>query len=565
MKKSTLCNLMLVLALLAYCSHTALNAQRTEIKRTLNTVDDKGISSYTLDNLLSSSYGIGVALDPKGNFKVNSAFCPLPPTNIVMGGPGTLTTTSALIIWDFIPNQVNPFAIRYRIMGTSSWLMIQVSDHQITITGLTPGTTYEFQVANTTAVCPLDDADWSALQTFTTISLPKPGDSFQNPIQIGNIDATMSFSDTQNNSPANHFGNKYGQPGDDIIYKFSVDLRSNVMIDHCSSGISDSYMYLLDANMNLIAFDDDNGPACPTLFLKASIIKILEPGTYYIVSEGYWLTTGDITTNVRVLYNPGTNSGTANIIDFTQRRCLTYFDTQNNGSRQFMNRFGRPTPEIYYKLLLGDPETIHINTCGSGLFDTYLHVFNVVGQEIFTNDDFGPLCNSWQASLSVNLQAGTYYIVVEGYSSTGPISLGVDNLGGTVFCGTLSLVTPATGSTANAMTEKPEVPTGITLYPDPIIEKTKKKNAPVPEKLDISSDNITLYPNPANESVNLKIPQLQEATTINITDASGRILSKIQTSNIETEINTSNLANGFYFVIFKLGNETVTKKLQVMR
>ena len=63
-----------------------------------------------------------------------------------------------------------------------------------------------------------------------------------------------------------------------------------------------------------------------------------------------------------------------------------------------------------------------IDTCGSG-FDTYLRVFNAAGAEIASKDD-GGCPGRLQQKLSVTLTAGTYTVVVDGYSrSQGAYSL----------------------------------------------------------------------------------------------------------------------------------------------
>jgi hypothetical protein len=53
----------------------------------------------------------------------------------------------------------------------------------------------------------------------------------------------------------------------------------------------------------------------------------------------------------------------------------------------------------------------------SGLADSYLHILNSAGTQIFVNDDNGPLCTGNRASISAALAAGTYYVVSEGYGS----------------------------------------------------------------------------------------------------------------------------------------------------
>ena len=69
-----------------------------------------------------------------------------------------------------------------------------------------------------------------------------------------------------------------------------------------------------------------------------------------------------------------------------------------------------------------------------------------------------------------------------------------------------------------------------------------------------SINNIRLYPNPANEIVNINFNTTKdEEVTINITDVSGRVVKSIETTNYNVGINNvivdiADLNNGFYFV-----------------
>lgn len=123
---------------------------------------------------------------------------------------------------------------------------------------------------------------------ITTKVFAQPiGATFNNPINAGTISPGMVYTDTKNNAPANGFGNDYGQPSDDIYYKFTLNTAAEVSISNCSSTF-DTYLHILDAEGNLITFKDDNGPLCPGL--PSSIKVQLSEGIYYVVAEGYNLT-----------------------------------------------------------------------------------------------------------------------------------------------------------------------------------------------------------------------------------------------------------------------------------
>ncbi len=92
----------------------------------------------------------------------------------------------------------------------------------------------------------------------------------------------------------------------------------------------------------------------------------------------------------------------------------------------------QPSPDAFYRFTNSACQSlVSISLCGSA-FDTYLHLLNSSGTEIAVNDDNGPLCSGSQSSIRMILPAGTYYIVVEGYTvNFGTYSLNVSATDGT--------------------------------------------------------------------------------------------------------------------------------------
>lgn len=96
---------------------------------------------------------------------------------------------------------------------------------------------------------------------------------------------------------------------------------------------------------------------------------------------------------------------------------FSYSDTKNNGTIfGYLNDYGQPSHDIYYRFTVQGTARVDISHCSSG-FDTYMHLLNSSGGLIMSNDDNGPLCSGLKASIQTTLAAGTYYIVSEGYSS----------------------------------------------------------------------------------------------------------------------------------------------------
>lgn len=128
------------------------------------------------------------------------------------------------------------------------------------------------------------------------VNVPGLGTSMTNPIVVGQAPCQASpFIDIQTNSTANCFSNGFGQASPEIWYQFTLSAPTTVNLSHCGSPM-DTYMHLLDAQGNLVAYNDDLGPLCASI--NASVVQLLPAGTYYVVSEGYGALTGSITTSI---------------------------------------------------------------------------------------------------------------------------------------------------------------------------------------------------------------------------------------------------------------------------
>jgi len=80
-----------------------------------------------------------------------------------------------------------------------------------------------------------------------------------------------------------------------------------------------------------------------------------------------------------------------------------------------------------------------------------------------------------------------------------------------------------------------------------------------------NENQVSIYPNPANNSVNINSNSLIES--INIYALSGKLIQSINTFNINThyQLNTTSLANGFYLIEVKTHERVFTKKLIIQR
>ncbi|MGV8139163.1 MAG: FG-GAP-like repeat-containing protein [Mangrovibacterium sp.] len=132
--------------------------------------------------------------------------------------------------------------------------------------------------------------------TAEIVQEPIPGDDLTNPIVVGQFNSDFQYTDSQN---TNNFTDQYvGRPTNDVFYRFTLTREMLVIMTHCGSALSDTYMHLLDASGNLIVSNDDYGGDGSCSFqLHSFIQRQLSAGTYYVVSEGY-SQNGVIQTNI---------------------------------------------------------------------------------------------------------------------------------------------------------------------------------------------------------------------------------------------------------------------------
>ena len=99
---------------------------------------------------------------------------------------------------------------------------------------------------------------------------------------------------------------------------------------------------------------------------------------------------------------------------------------------------GSDNADVAYTLHLSEATTISVTTCNNGTnYDSKLQIFTANGQCVGTsagyyNDDYSCSYNGLYATLpSCQLSAGTYYIIVDGYSSrNGNYTVSVEDISG---------------------------------------------------------------------------------------------------------------------------------------
>ncbi|MDR1155711.1 MAG: DUF6443 domain-containing protein, partial [Bacteroidales bacterium] len=137
---------------------------------------------------------------------------------------------------------------------------------------------------------------WSQNGSITTQITGRPGNSMATAINAGTVTASSSYTNTQNTG---NFTNSYeGRPTNDVFYKFTIPATTNVIISHCGSEVSDTYVSLLDSNGTYVDHSDDlHSGGCSNGMQGYLIANSLPAGTYYVVTES-WSQHGNITTKI---------------------------------------------------------------------------------------------------------------------------------------------------------------------------------------------------------------------------------------------------------------------------
>ena len=253
------------------------------------------------------------------------------------------------------------------------------------------------------------------------VQAQRPGSTVANPIDLGVITAGNPVSNTQNNHPSNGFGNDFtDHQSDDIVYKFTIASTTYVEIKHNTN--IETFMTLLDGDG--IDFETLDVLYTGTLYLE------LEPGTYYVVSEGIFDFNGDITTIISIppdcdsVY-PVTGAYRTNAID---AGILTMNNTYSHSATNAAcvgNEIGQPSPDLFYKFVLTSNAEVTLTHCGTS-FQTSMVLLSSLGDVLAQNTGSGPECGGANASIKMNLAAGTYYLASEGYGTN--IGLIVTNI-----------------------------------------------------------------------------------------------------------------------------------------
>jgi hypothetical protein len=206
--------------------------------------------------------------------------------------------------------------------------------------------------------------------------------------------------------------------GLDVIYSFTLTTTQRVTATTINVGgaFNDTVLYIrgtCDDTASEVACNDDASG------LFSRVDRVLTAGTYFLVVDGF--NSGDVG-NYQVDFTvadvpaPDTCMAAISLPFPTATRPTVATGSTTGGANDFSGTCGAGTsPDHVYSLVVPAASRLRFSTAGSG-FDTVLSLFNSpcgTGTLVQCNDD----AIGVQSQFEAMVPAGTYFVVVDGFSS----------------------------------------------------------------------------------------------------------------------------------------------------
>ena len=373
-----------------------------------------GSEQITLNNLAAGMYWIVVDAknNATGNYNlaVNCNYTCAAPLIEQISAINITCTTAKLTA--NVPG-AQQFDWRYRVVGTQNWIDLPIGAANVyELSGLTPGTQYEFQVK---VVCANGmESAWSPSKTFTTT-----GNSYgscNDPIPV----ICGGSYNGNNNSCVSAFEGYWGNGidlsnynGSEVVYKLTLAATSNVTIN--LSGLSANLdVFVLSAcnNYNAIAAGTNTGTTNEQI-----VLNNLAAGNYWIVV--------DAKNNATSNYVLGISCGNTanNCSNPIALQCGETYNGNNGvgGNMYTMYKIGDKVsagltgPEVVHRLVLTNTSTVTVNLTGlSADLDLFFLSACNPNNGLAVSEKSN---NQSEQLVLTNLQPGTYYVVVDGWNN----------------------------------------------------------------------------------------------------------------------------------------------------
>jgi hypothetical protein len=271
--------------------------------------------------------------------------------------------------------------------------------------------------------------------SLTCVAPPPPYNACNNISNIAACGTTTNVNITAGNGSWDGYGSPFSTPGRENLFTFTPAITASypITVTNNGSGWIDLFVKASASGCNNSGWtyiDDISGTVTNNVTLTAGV-------TYYFLldDEDANGSTGSISIGCPCI-------GSAVDGTFTYSAPFSISGTTAGGCDDSPLRAGS---DRIYAVNVGCAGSYTFSLCGGATWDTYLYLTTAAGGGgtiVAFNDD---AC-SLQSSMTATLAAGTYYVVVEGFSSTseGAFTLNVSGTGSTP-----SITGSATDATCN--------------------------------------------------------------------------------------------------------------------
>jgi len=224
---------------------------------------------------------------------------------------------------------------------------------------------------------------------------------------------TISCGETRFGSTVNG-AHTLGMSSREQHYEFTLTETTSVAFNGCNASY-DIYLRIYNQAMNQqIAYRDDGGCPAGISSLRTVLTRTLEAGTYNVIVEGFSNRQGSYSLSMGCS-EPTTTPAPGPAMQEEPLQCGGY---AVGDTRTGTHRFGHRAREHHYRLTLPTLSLVTLNACNAN-YDVYLRIYNEqMTTQIAYRDDGGcpPGVHPYRVSMDRELDAGTYTVVVDGFS-----------------------------------------------------------------------------------------------------------------------------------------------------
>ncbi len=219
-------------------------------------------------------------------------------------------------------------------------------------------------------------------------------------------------------------GTSFGGP--DAVYSFTLPGTYMVGASVCNNATYDSCLGIFNAAGTLVGVNDD-GASCANF---SSVIApcSLPAGTYYLVVDGYGTASGtyNLTVTFTEFVDPGDPCSDPEVLS-----CGDFVTGSTIGGANFV---GNAAPDAFFEAVVTQSGPVTFSLCDPATdYDSYIRLYDGCptdgGTELAFDDD-SCADPGLASSITMALEPGTYYVVVEGYSASS------GNFGLSMICST---------------------------------------------------------------------------------------------------------------------------------